>query len=148
MLRPAGAEPAGHLVNRHLVNRRRGFMEATSLAPALFRASEARQVPHEAGRISARVFAHGSMELRWYAPPRIDPQVPHPQDELYIVASGRGVFTRAGEKFAFGPGDALFVAAGVEHRFEEFTDDFATWVVFYGPRGGEALDNIGMEGGA
>lgn len=118
-------------------------MEVTSLAPALFRAAVARQAPHEPGRISARVFAHGSMELRWYAPPRPDPQVPHAQDELYIVASGSGVFSRAGEKFAFGPGDALFVAAGVEHRFEDFSDDFATWVVFYGPRGGEALDAIG-----
>jgi len=32
----------------------------------------------------------------------------------------------------------LFVAAGEEHRFTEFTDDFATWVFFYGPEGGEA----------
>jgi hypothetical protein len=23
------------------------------------------------------------------------------------------------------------------HRFEEFTDDFYTWVIFYGPDGGE-----------
>jgi hypothetical protein len=23
------------------------------------------------------------------------------------------------------------------HRFEDFTDDFATWVIFYGPEGGE-----------
>lgn len=35
------------------------------------------------------------------------------------------------------PGDFLFVPAGVEHRFEEFTDDLAVWVVFYGPDGGE-----------
>jgi len=31
----------------------------------------------------------------------------------------------------------LFVPAGVEHRFEHFSEDFSTWVVFYGPRGGE-----------
>ena len=35
------------------------------------------------------------------------------------------------------PGDFLFVPAGVEHRFEGFTDDLAVWVVFYGPDGGE-----------
>lgn len=35
------------------------------------------------------------------------------------------------------PGDLLFVPAGVEHRFGPFTDDFATWVLFYGPEGGE-----------
>jgi quercetin dioxygenase-like cupin family protein len=33
------------------------------------------------------------------------------------------------------PGDFLFVAAGVEHRFEGFTDDFTVWVLFYGPEG-------------
>jgi uncharacterized protein YjlB len=43
-----------------------------------------------------------------------------------------------GQRVPFGPGDALFVAATVEHRFEDFSDDFATWVVFYGPRGGES----------
>jgi len=29
------------------------------------------------------------------------------------------------------------VAAGVTHRFEEFSDDFGAWVMFYGPEGGE-----------
>jgi mannose-6-phosphate isomerase-like protein (cupin superfamily) len=37
----------------------------------------------------------------------------------------------------FGPGDALFVPAGMKHRFENFSDDFATWIMFYGPEGGE-----------
>ena len=27
----------------------------------------------------------------------------------------------------------LFAAAGDVHRFVEFSDDFATWVLFYGP---------------
>jgi hypothetical protein len=30
------------------------------------------------------------------------------------------------------------VPAGVPHRFVDFSDDFETWVVFYGPKGGEA----------
>lgn len=38
----------------------------------------------------------------------------------------------------FGPGDALFEPAGVEHRFEGFTNDLVVWAVFYGPEGGEA----------
>jgi hypothetical protein len=29
------------------------------------------------------------------------------------------------------------VPAGKAHRFENFTPDFATWVVFWGPQGGE-----------
>jgi mannose-6-phosphate isomerase-like protein (cupin superfamily) len=44
---------------------------------------------------------------------------------------------RGDERVPFEPGDALFVAAGVEHRFEGFSEDFGTWVMFYGPEGGE-----------
>lgn len=57
---------------------------------------------------------------------------------LYIVQRGSGVFRRGAERVPFGPGDVLFVEAGVDHRFEEFDADFATWVVFWGPKGGEA----------
>ena len=35
------------------------------------------------------------------------------------------------------PGDLLFVAANVTHRFEDFTEDFGVWVMFYGPENGE-----------
>lgn len=77
------------------------------------------------------------MVLELYAPRGIDDQQPHLQDELYFIAKGSGTFSCGGETVQFGPGDALFAAAGVEHRFEEFTDDFETWVVFYGPDGGE-----------
>ena len=87
---------------------------------------------------SLRLFEHGSMHLRYYAPEGVDPQTPHDQDELYIVASGSGWFVRETERVAFGPGDVLFAAAGETHRFEDFTEDFGTWVVFYGPKGGEA----------
>ena len=34
-------------------------------------------------------------------------------------------------------GTLVFVAAGRPHRFEDFTPDFAVWVAFYGPEGGE-----------
>jgi uncharacterized RmlC-like cupin family protein len=34
-------------------------------------------------------------------------------------------------------GDALFVAAHVPHHFERMSEDFVTWVVFWGPTGGE-----------
>lgn len=80
---------------------------------------------------------HGSLELGYYKPDRIDPQQPHSQDEIYIVQSGTGVFVLGDERQPFEPGEALFVPAGVVHRFEDFSDDFAAWVVFYGPQGGE-----------
>ncbi len=80
---------------------------------------------------------HGTMRVGLYAPQGADDQTPHDQDELYLVLSGSGFFVKDGERVAFGPGDALFVEAGIAHRFEGFTDDFATWVVFWGPKGGE-----------
>jgi mannose-6-phosphate isomerase-like protein (cupin superfamily) len=80
---------------------------------------------------------HGSMRVGLYAPRGEDDQEPHVQDELYIVASGSGTFTKGAERIPFAPGDVLFVEAGLEHRFEEFSEDFSTWVVFWGPEGGE-----------
>ena len=80
---------------------------------------------------------HGTMRVGVYSPTPTDPQGPHEQDELYIVISGSGTFVKAGERRSFAPGDLIFVEAGAQHRFEEFTADFATWVVFWGPKGGE-----------
>ena len=85
-----------------------------------------------------RVLEHGSMEVELYAPRGVDGQTPHSRDELYVVVSGTGEFVNGPDRHPFRPGDVLFVPAGVEHRFEDFSDDFAVWVVFYGPEGGEA----------
>ena len=81
--------------------------------------------------------AHGTMSVELYAPVGHDPQAPHTQDELYFIAAGRGEIVIADVRHAFAPGDAFFVAAGIAHRFENFTGDFATWAVFWGPPGGE-----------
>jgi mannose-6-phosphate isomerase-like protein (cupin superfamily) len=81
---------------------------------------------------------HGTMRVGVYAPKRHDPQDPHDQDELYVVISGTGTFAKGGEKTTFKPGDAIFVEAGADHAFADFSGDFATWVIFWGPKGGEA----------
>jgi mannose-6-phosphate isomerase-like protein (cupin superfamily) len=84
-----------------------------------------------------RFLKHRITEPHRYVPKIEDTQTPHDQDELYIIASGTGWFRRGAERVAFGPHDALFVRAGEAHRFEDFSPDFATWVVFYGAKGGE-----------
>ena len=53
------------------------------------------------------------------------------------ILRGSGTFFMNGERMLFKANDVLFVPAGVEHRFENFTADFATWVIFYGQKGGE-----------
>ena len=75
-------------------------------------------------------FSKGTLELGLYAPRGVDPQSPHTRDEFYVVVAGQGEFVAGNERTTFGPGDALFVAAGVVHRFENFTDDLVLWVVF------------------
>ena len=83
------------------------------------------------------LFEHGTLSLEIYKPDKLDKQQPHTRDEVYVVISGTGYFTRGNERMRFGPGDFLFVPAFMEHRFEDFSDDFVTWVLFYGPEGGE-----------
>jgi mannose-6-phosphate isomerase-like protein (cupin superfamily) len=90
------------------------------------------------GARSVSLFAHGTMETKLYAPTGHDPQQPHTRDEIYIVARGQARFDNGGDVQAVTEGDAMFVPAGRAHRFIEFSDDFATWVIFYGPEGGEA----------
>lgn len=100
------------------------------------------RLPGPAGERFVGVFRHGSLEVEYYAPRGHDPQTPHSRDEVYVVVSGRGEFIHDGRRSTFRPGDCLFVAAGVEHRFERFSDDFGAWVMFYGPEGGEERDGL------
>lgn len=83
------------------------------------------------------VMRHGSMRVEYFAPRIKDFQTPHTQDELYFIISGKASFFRENSHISCMTGDVLFVPAGMVHRFENFSDDFATWVVFYGPEGGE-----------
>ncbi|MDR6841882.1 cupin domain-containing protein [Pseudoxanthomonas sacheonensis] len=105
-----------------------------------------RLTPHHALAALARrednlpfveLLTHGSLSVEMYRPIGQDTQTPHTRDEVYVVVSGVGEFVNDGQRKPFEPGELLFVPAGVEHRFENFSDDFATWVIFYGPEGGE-----------
>lgn len=96
------------------------------------------RLPTPDGKRFTVVFEHGTLALELYAPRDHDPQKPHTRDELYVVVAGRGMFFCDGERKPFQCGDALFAPASVVHRFEDFSDDLAVWVMFYGAEGGEA----------
>jgi mannose-6-phosphate isomerase-like protein (cupin superfamily) len=83
------------------------------------------------------LFNHGTLSVELYKPDKIDNQLPHTRDEIYVIASGSGQFNLAGEITSVNPGDFLFVPAKAVHHFLNFTSDFSTWVFFYGPEGGE-----------
>jgi mannose-6-phosphate isomerase-like protein (cupin superfamily) len=75
---------------------------------------------------------------------RTDPQTPHHEDELYYVVRGHARMrvgskepTVAGqapedqsEDQAVSAGSVVFVAAGVEHRFYDITEELVVLVVF------------------
>jgi mannose-6-phosphate isomerase-like protein (cupin superfamily) len=97
-----------------------------------------RQIPEGSdGERFHYALRHGTMKMGLYAPRQADPQTPHKQDELYLIATGTGVFVKDGERRTFNALDAIFVEAGAVHHFEDFTPDFSAWVVFWGPDGGE-----------
>lgn len=91
-----------------------------------------------AGLPFVTAMSHGSMSVEVFAPNELDRQTPHEQDELYFVQRGSGTLTIDGVAHLCKAGDALFVRARQEHRFTNCTQDFATWVVFWGPKGGES----------
>ena len=62
----------------------------------------------------------------------VDPQSPHEEDEMYYVVSGRARMKSGSEDQAVSAGTIIFVAAGVEHRFYDITEDL-TVLVFFAP---------------
>jgi len=95
------------------------------------------RIPGPAGEHAVSVLQHGTLDVKLSLPERPNRQTPHEQDEIYVVLRGRGVLFHEDARDPFEPGDLLFVAAGIEHHFEDTSEDLAVWRVFYGPRGGE-----------
>ncbi|HEY1676482.1 MAG TPA: cupin domain-containing protein [Candidatus Sulfotelmatobacter sp.] len=62
-----------------------------------------------------------------------DAQKPHHEDEMYYVVRGRGRFRAGDEDQEVSPGSVLFVAAEVEHRFYDITEELQMLVFFAPP---------------
>jgi mannose-6-phosphate isomerase-like protein (cupin superfamily) len=78
------------------------------------------------------ILENENIEVGLYAPVNNDLQSPHQKDEIYIIVKGEGTFFNDDKREAFGPGDLILVAAGAEHRFEDFSDDLVAWYIIYG----------------
>jgi len=76
-------------------------------------------------------FKKKRVSLVFFAPPGTDYQTFHNEDEFYFIARGSGELTIDDKTFFCETGDAFFVPAKVSHHFENFTDDFATWAIFF-----------------
>jgi mannose-6-phosphate isomerase-like protein (cupin superfamily) len=61
--------------------------------------------------------------------PEPDRQQPHEHDELYVVLDGTGELEVEGDRVPVGPGKAVFVEAGADHRFTGY-EGLALLVLF------------------
>jgi len=61
--------------------------------------------------------------------PEPDRQQPHDDDEVYVVLEGNGVLEIGGASFPLGPGQAIFVPAGADHRFSAY-EQLSVLVIF------------------
>ena len=62
----------------------------------------------------------------------VDPQLPHTEDEVYYVVSGRAKIKVAEENRDVQAGSVVYVAKNVEHRFHSIEEEL-TLVVFFAP---------------
>ena len=101
--------------------------------PAPVSLAAALALPRTPGR-STEILIDGEMEIRFAAKPSNGPQSPHPRDEFYVVARGTARYRVEDRISAVGPGDLLFATAHTPHGFEDTSEDFCVWVMFYGPQ--------------
>lgn len=94
-------------------------------------------IPTPEGERSVLVLNRGTLDIRLSVPVPPNVQTPHAQDELYVVVKGKGVLVSEGSREPFETGDVLFVAAGTDHHYADFSEDLALWRIFYGAEGGE-----------
>jgi mannose-6-phosphate isomerase-like protein (cupin superfamily) len=93
----------------------------------------ARRLREEGGGYHV-VHASPGLEFAVYVlvAPEPDRQQPHELDEVYVVLEGSGVLEIDGRPVPVEEGQAVFVPAGVEHRFTAY-EQLAVLVVFNGP---------------
>jgi quercetin dioxygenase-like cupin family protein len=77
---------------------------------------------------------HLMIGLNCLEPGQSQPVHDHPDsDKAYVVMEGRGVFTVGSESRAAGPGEIIWVAAGVPHGVENRSEIRLVLLVSIGP---------------
>ncbi len=76
-------------------------------------------------------FKKENVTLVFFAPRGTDYQTFHEEDEFYFIARGSGELIVESDRFECKSGDTFFVPALKSHHFENFTEDFAAWAIFF-----------------
>jgi mannose-6-phosphate isomerase-like protein (cupin superfamily) len=107
-------------------------MPSPSRDPTVFPLSEIQARRKRAGGLYLEFLRVPAMSVGYYAlhAGGVDPQTPHTEDEVYFVIRGRAAITIAGRDHPVEPGETIFVAKGVDHRFHSVTEPLELLVVF------------------
>ena len=105
-----------------------------------FALGEVRERQRASGKQSLEFLRRDDMSAGIYvlAKGANDTQSPHTEDELYYVISGRARFKAGDADREVSPGDTLFVAAELPHRFHSIEEDLVLLVVFAPAKGTRA----------
>ena len=97
-----------------------------------FELSRLARTRRESGGMYLEFLKHDSISMGLYelTSGGADPQLPHTEDEVYVVQSGAAMIRVGDEDRAVGSGSIVFVAAGVPHRFHSITEDLSVLVLF------------------
>jgi len=101
---------------------------------AWFGRVDAIEQAREGGKLYREFLRVPAMSAGLYVLPAggTDPQSLHHEDEMYFVIRGRARFRAADEDAEVSTGSVLFVAAEVEHKFYDITEEL-TVLVFFAP---------------
>lgn len=89
---------------------------------------------NESGKLYREFLRVPSLSAGLYVLPAgaTDLQRPHHEDEMYYVVRGRARFRAGDSDQEISAGSVLFVAAEVDHRFYDITEELAA-LVFFAP---------------
>ena len=102
--------------------------------PNFFEITQQEKQREQSGKLYLEFLRIPAMSAGVYvlAPGSTDPQTPHKEDEMYYVVRGRGRMRVGTEDHAISEGSVIFVAANVEHRFHDITEELVV-LVFFAP---------------
>jgi mannose-6-phosphate isomerase-like protein (cupin superfamily) len=112
----------------------RAVQEVLQLSMETFDLKEIDKRRAESGEAYLEFFRIPQMSLGVYKleAGALDAQAPHTEDEIYYVASGRGMIAVGDEERTVQPGSIIFVAANINHHFHTITEHL-TLLVFFAP---------------
>jgi mannose-6-phosphate isomerase-like protein (cupin superfamily) len=76
-------------------------------------------------------FEKDGVKLVFFAPRGVDHQSSHTEDEFYFIVRGTATLVIDQQPHSATVSDVFFVPANVIHHFEDISDDFATWAIFF-----------------